>query len=246
MTRASRNTIECHRPALLVALVAIAILGIGCSSKPAPHSYSKSHTAPEIDDDFDYAGDRPATPRTLIIMSRILARQGKDDKCAFVLNKLMQEHPRYLPAYVDMAELHMRHRRVDDAIATLNRGLVISPNDPILTNNLGICELLRGRDDAALENFRRSAAARPDDARFQANVAVALGLLGRYEQSLETYRTLMARPGEAHYNLGVLSEARGDYLKAAELYATAAQLDRSLNVERDLNRVRRLAVARSE
>ncbi len=55
----------------------------------------------------------------LLALSRLLASQGKDAEAQFVLEKVLREEPKFIPAYVDLAELHMRHDRTELARQTL-------------------------------------------------------------------------------------------------------------------------------
>ena len=98
----------------------------------------------------------------------------------------------------------------------------------MIQNNLGMCRLLQKRYEDALECFSAAAAGEPADARARANMAVALGMLGRMEEALAIYLQLVS-PAEAHYNLGVLYEARGEPERARQEFATAD----SLSPERD-------------
>ncbi len=167
--------------------------------------------------------DRAPTPNTLYAMSRILAAQHRDGECAAVLTKIIQERPDYMPAYNDLAELQMRQRQMDQAMATLHAGLKVSAHQPVLLNNLGMCHLMRSQYEEALDSFTRAAALAPDDTRYRANMAVALGLLGRYDEALALYEQVGSL-ADAHYNLGVLAESRRDHTRAQTEFARAKTL----------------------
>jgi Flp pilus assembly protein TadD len=175
----------------------------------------------------DPAGtDRPATPHTLLAAARILAAKGKDRDAEFVLGRIVREYPAFVPAYVELSELYLRKRRVDQAVSILCQGTKTMPNDPVLRNNLGMCWLLKNSYQRAFSEFQAAAGCDPDDARYRANMALALGMMGRYDEALALYRQVVTEM-EAHENLAIIGEARRDPSFAARQWA----LVQSLGVE---------------
>jgi len=172
------------------------------------------------------SNERRPSAETLYSMSRIMASRGKDGEAEVVLTKLIAEHPRFMPAYADLSELYLRNHRTDSAVEVLKAGIAIAPEDAVLLNNLGMCRLMQGRYEEALESLTAAAAGVPKDARARANMAVALGMLGRLDESLAIYLQLMPE-GDAHYNLGVLCEARKDLKRAEQEYAIAERMGSS-------------------
>jgi Flp pilus assembly protein TadD len=174
---------------------------IACANKP---NWQKTSTP---DDAFKHAGDRPPSARTLYELSEILAAQGKDQQCHYVLTRLIKQHPQFLPAYSKLAELHQRNDRSREAIEALKLGLEKQPDAPVLRNNLGMCYVLAGRHERALTQFTRAAEADPRRATYQANRAAMLALLGETDQSEKLYRRLVDRQAADH-NLKLLASAR--------------------------------------
>jgi tetratricopeptide (TPR) repeat protein len=156
--------------------------------------------------EFQKQADRPPTSKTLFSMANILAAQGRDQECEFLLKRIIQENPRCLPAYNSLAELQMRQGRVNAAIETIEDGFRIDSDDPPLLNNLGVCWIVRGDYGEALEVFTRAAGIKPENARYRSNMAVALGLLARYEESLSLFKQILPED-QANHNLSVLMEA---------------------------------------
>ena len=195
---------------------------IGCSSEPA----SPEPTSDWVQDDslstFEVQPDRPATAKTLWAMANILATQGKDSQCEFVLNRIIHEHPTFLAAYNSLAELQMRQGRTKAAIKTLNEGLEIDPEEPLLLNNLGMCWMVLQDNEIALEMFTRAAGIMPENTKYRANMAVVLGLMGRDEESLSLFKQVLSED-LANQNLAVL-------LKTADIAAdpnSAAPIEQS-------------------
>jgi Flp pilus assembly protein TadD len=150
--------------------------------------------------------DQPPTAKTLYSMAQILATQGKDAQCEFVLRRCVQEYPQFTPAYNSLAELQMRQGRIHEAIEALSAALEIRPQDPILLNNRGMCLLLRKEYTQALAHFTEAAGRVPEREKYRANMAAALGLLGRQEECLALLQQVL--PGEkAEHNAQVLRQA---------------------------------------
>lgn len=155
MTEQSHPTASCGLCTLLGA-VCLAVLLCGCSGSPPPNSragtrFDGNAVKSEV------PRDQPPSAKTLYSMADILATQGKDTECEFVLRRCLQEHPRFTPAYNSLAELQMRQGRVREAVEVLSRALQIRPRDPVLLNNLGMCLLIREEYDMALAHFTKAA-----------------------------------------------------------------------------------------
>src|SRR5204862_6779098 len=102
-------------------------------------------------------------------------------------------------------------------------GLKISGKEPILHNDIGMCLVMKKNFAGALDRFTMAAAIAPHDARFRSNMAMAVGMLGRYEESLALYLQVLA-PADAHFNLGVVCEARKDGPRAEQEFRKAKEL----------------------
>lgn len=138
-------------------------------------------------------------------IAEILATQGRDPECRYVLKRIIQQDPSFLPAYNSLAELQMRAGHTNTAIQILDDGLRINPRDTVLLNNMGMCWIARRDNEAALEMFTRAAGAAPENLRYRANMAVVLGLMGREEESLSLFSK--ALPADlANQNLAVLQK----------------------------------------
>ena len=181
---------------LTVVCVLLATAATGCTSR---------RSAAEAD--FVQGAGRAPTARTLHALARVLAAKGQDPEAQVVLTRLIEKHSGFLPAYSDLAELHLRHDRPREARAALAAGLAVSPENPSLTNNVGMSHLLAGDIPAALTEFEKAAALDPENRRYQANCALALGLLGDDDASRERYASILT-PTEAQHNLAVIVEAR--------------------------------------
>lgn len=205
--------------ALAAATALLLLAGCTSTSDAAPRWDSE---VPESE--FATLGEQAPSASTLYTMARLCASQGRDAQCELVLGELVRAHPGFAPGWVDLAELFVRGDRVDDAVRTLEAARVHHPVDVVIANDLGVCQLLRGRTNEALALFTEAAGLSPDDARTRANMALALGLLGRSEEAASLYAQFLP-PSAVHRNLAIAAEARGDEAGAAQESARAAELE---------------------
>lgn len=188
---------------LSLALIAVMILNSGCATtaqaKASPRGEARS-TAKSTE-------TLPANPNTIYRMAKLMLAQGKEAEGELALYNLLRAHPEFTPAYNDLAEINMRQGRPDEASQGLSMGLAISPTDPILLNNAGVCALMKGSFEEALAHFENALISAPREQRFQANAAAALALLGREEESLTAYKRILPHD-DAQFNIDVLSGIR--------------------------------------
>ena len=208
--------------AAIPALAAATVLLGGCASQERKYDYSDS-PGDRLAEEFELGADRPPTARTLYALARVLNYEERDDECRYILNRAIREDPKFTPAYSELAEIHLRNDRIDEALKVLEIGLRIAPQEPILLNNYGMCWMLSEEYGKALETFTRASELYPNDEKFKGNRAAALGMLGRYDEALDAYLELMPSY-DAHYNLGVVCEARNDMVRAAAEFEQAGAL----------------------
>jgi tetratricopeptide (TPR) repeat protein len=180
----------------------------GCSTTTSFEQNDPADPA-HYGENFDLMGKQPPTVKTLHSMARQCAATGREVQCELILQKMITDHPHYKPAYSELAELYLRAEMVDAAVAVLEAGLEIDPDDDVMRNNLGMCMLFQRKYESALEQFSTVAASHPDDARARANMAVALAMLGRMDEAYSVFQQVIPRP-EARHNMQVLSELTGN------------------------------------
>jgi len=216
------------RPILKTTSVGLLIFALaGCGDYSAQKPFSSNDDNDRI---FAEGADRPPTVKTLYATSRLLASQGRDHESSLLLVQIIRQQRDFMPAYADLAELHLKHNQADQAVSVLGEGLKISPKNSLLLNNLGMCHLVSQNYRDAFEAFQKARQASPKEGRYVANMAVALSFEGQYDQALELYKQVVS-PAEAHYNLAVLCEARQDYPRADLEYGIARNLDPTLQAK---------------
>ncbi len=191
---------------LLAGAVCLWVLSAcGCSARSQSALQSDSHLR-KSEAASEIPRDRPPTAKTLYSMAQILATQGKDAECEFVLRRCVQDYPQFTPAYNSLAELQMRQGRIHEAVEMLSAALKVRARDPVLLNNLGMCLLLRKEYEPALARFTDAAGLVPENGKYRANMATSLGLLGRQEESQALLEQVLPRD-KAEHNADVLRKA---------------------------------------
>ncbi len=202
----SRAVTACGVPRFLAALMCLAGIVLGGCEGQQRYGAGQKPKLKAPSPEFEMRQDRPPTQKTLFTMADILATQGKDRQCEFVLRRCLQEYPQFMPAYNQLAELLMRQGRANEAVTVLATAVQIRPDDPVLLNNLGMCLMIHREYGTALEHFTQAAGLRPENRKYRANMATALGLLGRHEESLALLQQCLFEQ-EANHNAQVLREA---------------------------------------
>ena len=186
----------------------LCMLCVGGCSESAGSRQNTDWATDKSDIEFQSQANNPPTAKTLCAMADILATQGRDSECEYVLKRIIQDNPKFLPAYNRLAEVQMRQGQTNAAIETLQHALAINPEDTVLLNNLGMCWIVRRDYETALKMFTKAAGIMPENAKYRANMAVTLGLMGRDEESLSLFKQILP-DDQANHNLSILRDAEG-------------------------------------
>ena len=195
---------------LSLAILAASALALGGCASSANKAAARAQAARHQEDAAFAAGTRrPPTAETSFSLAKILVAQGRDRDAIYVLERVIRDHPTFVPAYNEIAGIYVRADRIDDATTVLTAGLKrAAANDPILLNNLGMCHLLKSEPSAALDAFNAAATRAPSNPVYRANRAAALTLLGRYTEAKSEYQSVVDGP-TARRNMEALVNARG-------------------------------------
>jgi len=190
---------------IIAVCVSVLFFVAGCELPPNANATGANAAAnqPPVEDPFD--PDRPPTAKTLYLMADMLQTQGKDAQAEQLYRRILVQYPDFSPAYNDLASLLMRQRRIPEAMKTLQAGLELRANDPILLNNTGMCWLIRKRYQNALDYFTSASAVVPENTRYRSNMATALALMGRDSEALALYRQILPEKA-AQENVRLLRE----------------------------------------
>jgi len=226
-TSQSGNRALIHLCAVLLGITLF--VGTGCASSNRGEADKKADARDarrqRVEDEFDRGARRQPSARTLYAMARILVAKGRDRDAIYLLNRTVQQYPKFAPAYNEMAGIYLRSDRVNDAIEVLSMGLKHAPHDSVMRNNLGLCWLVKQEYARAAGEFRIAADAAPDNAVYRANHALALGMLGRSDEAAKVYDGVISDVSIEH-NLSVLARARHLRQGAATTAPSAASISR--------------------
>jgi superkiller protein 3 len=121
-----------------------------------------------------------------------------------------------------LALIYADTARVDQAITTLQVVVEQLPQDAAAHNNLGFLLFANKRADEAVGVLQKAVQLDSNNALYRRNLGYALVAQGVPQRALQVFRTL-GPPAEAHYQLGVALEMRGETIAAGDAYRIALQ-----------------------
>ena len=198
---------------LVLYLASIAVFLCGCGESYAKSKKQHDYVLSHKDVEFQQGADRQPTAKTLYSMAKIFIHQGRFNDAELLLQKVINQNPKFLPAYHDLAEIKIRNRRTNEAVEVLLHALKENSSDPKTLNNLGMCWMIRRDYEKALQMFTEAAGLEPENTRYRANMAATLGLMGRDEEALALYRQILPDK-QANKNLTIIRQARSTVSKS--------------------------------
>ena len=186
-------------------LCGVAFILAGCVSDPSKLDQSKSY--------FDGGALRSPQPTTIVLTGRVLNSQGRTEEAEFVLRRVIVEYPDFPAGYSELAELLLKDSRNQEATVLLEQGITEIPSSAMLHNDLGMCYVVSEHFKLAADSFSRARELDRDDAAYTANLAMARALQGNYDDAVALYSEVIS-VAQAHGNVAVLAEARGDLARA--------------------------------
>jgi tetratricopeptide (TPR) repeat protein len=166
------------------------------------------------------------------------AQSGQLDQAARLCELALQEQPGRIDALKILSGVRFMEGRLDDALETLRRAALASPDDPQIQANLGSILTRLARHDEAIASYQRAIALAPSYAEAHYNLGATLTELDRYDEALACYRRVLElAPGhpKALINCGGALSSLGRNDEALALYDQALASDPG-NVEAEINR----------
>jgi Flp pilus assembly protein TadD len=183
-------------------LVTVTAVSTGCATTDATTAHRELIKQKDSD---QRVGQEAPNEKTLYSMAKIYISQGKTRQGELILIRAINEFPEYTPLYAELANVYMNDERVEDARVTLKTAVEKNDLDPLILNNLGICELILGDFQEAEAHFNRAVQLVPQEKRYTANLALALGMNGDLLGSQRTYRKILSQEKVDH-NLNVIAK----------------------------------------
>jgi tetratricopeptide (TPR) repeat protein len=138
----------------------------------------------------EFAAERPESQVNLAGLYKEL---GDYRKAEASYRRALRLQPRFIPAYVNMAQFLSGRQREQEAEGLLRQGLKINPENADLNHALGL-SLVRGKKaDEALAVLAKAADQAPENARYSYVYAVALKSSGKLEESLRVLESANQR-----------------------------------------------------
>ncbi len=109
------------------------------------------------------------------LLGDALVKEGRYDEAAGEFRAILA-HSEDAQAAVQLAQIHMRQGRFQEAIALFNRALAVRPQDSRALGSLGVALASTGRLEEAITAFERAIAADPGNSNARANLARALSM----------------------------------------------------------------------
>jgi tetratricopeptide (TPR) repeat protein len=177
-------------PVLVVRIEAARLLAPAAASLAGAQRAAFDAAAGEYVATLRYNADRPESRTGL---GTFYGTLGRYDEAERALRSALALAPRFVPAYVNLADLHRAQGRDADAEAVLREGLAAVPGDASLHYALGLALVRLKRMPEALHELARAVALAPDNARFAYVYAVGLHSVGRRSDALQELDRALAR-----------------------------------------------------
>ena len=135
-------------------------------------------------------------PEALVNLGNLYLSRGEAARAEAAYRKAIALDARFVPAYVNLADLYRATRRDADAERVLREGLRHVPNGAALHQALGLALVRQGRKPEALAEFAAAATAAPDEPRNTYVYAVALHDAGRGAEAMRLLEAAAQRRGD--------------------------------------------------
>jgi Flp pilus assembly protein TadD len=166
-------------------------------------------------------------PELSILLGRALGAVGRDTQALEALNRAVAHRPLISQAFLTLGDHHWKRGRISEAVAVLEEGLSLAPDEPLLSIGLGYFHLKRQDHAKARGLFARVHAAAPAQYDALVGLAMASAMSGDFTAAAEHYRrALELRPMDAtaRINLGkCLMELGQRELGQAEILGAARE-----------------------
>ena len=194
--------------------LARALVGMKRPDRAAAHFEQAARRAPMLEEAWTGWGEaRLATDGPQSALA--IVRQGRT------------HNPHSAPLAVLDADLCLRLRRPDEAVAAFEAALPLLPKDALIRQRLGEVQRDLGQIDAALASLRAAVAVDPASAPAWNALGMTLGGNGRLDEAEEAFRAAIARDGTDHryfFNLGLALVRRGRGREARPYFEKTLQL----------------------
>jgi len=165
----------------------------------------------------------PSVLEARYILGNIFTKQEKYEEALEEYKKALSVDPDYYDAIFGMALAYKKSGKLEEAIIGFKRLIDIDPKDTKPYFHLGDLYALRGDLDEAISHLRTAVALNPETPTFRNNLGALYLKKKMYAEAEKEIRTALSVERSvpiqnAHFNLGLLYEERGEILLAIQEY----------------------------
>ena len=165
----------------------------------------------------------------LTFRANALDMLGRYDEAVTAYEEVITETPEWWEAHANLGICHARNGHMERAEAAFRRGLEDCPGSPEIRDELAAHLLAQGGDlQEALKLSEEAVALGRDEIRHLITLGEVKLALGDDEGTAEAYRAVLALDPEnpdAHLELGILHERRGETAEAEEHFMESLKAD---------------------
>ncbi len=165
----------------------------------------------------------------LTFRANALDMLGRYDEAVTAYEEVIAETPEWWEAHANLGICHARNGQMERAEAAFRQGLADCPGSPEIRDELAAHLLAQGGDlQEALKLSEEAVALGRDEIRHLITLGEVKLALGDDEGTAEAYRAVLALDPEnpdAHLELGILHERRGETAEAEEHFVESLKTD---------------------
>jgi len=169
---------------------------------PAPKRKRLTYVLAEFEAAQNENADRP---EALANLGNFYSGRGDTARAESAYRKAIALDSRFVPAYVNLADLYRAAGREADAERAIREGLRGVPNASVLHEALGLAMVRQGKKREALAEFAAAVKAAPDDPRHAYVYAVSLHDAGRRQEAMRLLEAMARRHGDRDVLLALAS-----------------------------------------
>jgi tetratricopeptide (TPR) repeat protein len=159
---------------------------------------------------------------------------GQNDRAAEILTQIVAENPVNLPAYDQLAKIHLLRGEFERAVAAMRQALLLAPIDPRRHEEIIRTSLRAGDHAGALQAATEAEAKFPYLTGFTVLRAITLSQTGNHAAAMMAFERALVTAANSNPDLldsdfflsyGGAAERAGHFVKAAELLKKSIALD---------------------
>jgi len=162
-----------------------------------------------------------------------LRATGLDDDAQTILESIVKKWPRDAPSHNALGILAMDRKELDAAVTHFERAVRHDDKNAHYLNNLGFALMVSDHPDAAIDVLRTALRANSASPQTRNNLGFALVAADRLDEAWRVFKATSRSPADAHYNVGVGLELRGESDHAFAAYKRALDADPTHAAARD-------------